>query len=170
MGPFKSISGVLDPYRGLWRTPKPYFGIINYYWNFEWFSLNSFEWIVLLNILYSIEWIFWILFWIESFLGPIQWKNEFSKRIANGYAVVWLETLLKLLLETKPKVGRGVWLDKRICLHQLFKLSSQCKKVYGKEICSFFFTFLLHEPWTKWKLRKSPKILVWTYLTPLLIN
>ena len=25
------------------------------------------------------------MFWIESFLGPIQWKNEFSKRIAQGY-------------------------------------------------------------------------------------
>ena len=26
---------------------------------------------------------FWIYFWIESFLGPIQWKNEFSKKIAH---------------------------------------------------------------------------------------
>ena len=25
-----------------------------------------------------LNWIFWILFWIESFLGLIQWKNEFS--------------------------------------------------------------------------------------------
>ena len=38
------------------------------------------------------EWIFQILFWnefwIESFLGPIQWKNEFLKRIGQGYLVV----------------------------------------------------------------------------------
>ena len=38
---------------------------------------------------YFFEWIFWILFWIEfwieSFLGQIQWKNEFSKRIEQGY-------------------------------------------------------------------------------------
>ena len=59
-------------------------------------SLKNFEWIILLNILGSIEWIFfewifgilfWIEFLIESFLGPIQWKNEFSKRIAHPYLV-----------------------------------------------------------------------------------
>ena len=32
---------------------------------------------------------FWIEFWIESFLGPIQWKNEFSERIAQGYFTYW---------------------------------------------------------------------------------
>ena len=56
-------------------------------WNFEQFPSKSLEWIILLNILGSIEWIFGILFliefWIESFLGPIQWKNELSKRIAH---------------------------------------------------------------------------------------
>ena len=26
----------------------------------------------------------WIEFWIELFLGPIQWKNEFSLRIGKG--------------------------------------------------------------------------------------
>ena len=31
---------------------------------------------------------FWIEFWIESFLGQIQWKNEFSKRIEQGYEYV----------------------------------------------------------------------------------
>ena len=45
---------------------------------------------------YFFEWIFWILFWIEfwieSFLGQIQWKNEFSKRIEQGY----LLTLAKI--------------------------------------------------------------------------
>ena len=29
--------------------------------------------------------LFWIEFWIESFLGLIQWKNELSKRIAHPY-------------------------------------------------------------------------------------
>jgi len=41
---------------------------------------------------YFFEWIFWILFWIEfwieSFLGQIQWKKEFSKRIEQGYSAV----------------------------------------------------------------------------------
>ena len=62
--------------------------------------LNSFpqffEWIILWNILDSIEyffeWIFRILFWIEvlieSNLGPIQWKNEFLKRISQGYCTL----------------------------------------------------------------------------------
>ena len=30
--------------------------------------------------------LFWIEFSIESFFGPYQWKNEFSKRIANDFA------------------------------------------------------------------------------------
>ena len=58
--------------------------------------LDSIEWIFFwMNILdfvlneYFFEWIFWILFWIEfwieSFFGPIQWKNEVSKRIAHLY-------------------------------------------------------------------------------------
>ena len=42
----------------------------------------SIEWIFF-------EWIFWILFLIESFFGPIQWKNEFSERIAQGYFTYW---------------------------------------------------------------------------------
>ena len=61
--------------------------------------LDSIEWIFFwMNILdfvlneYFFEWIFWILFWIEfwieSFLGQIQWKNEFSKRIEQGYIMV----------------------------------------------------------------------------------
>ena len=50
-----------------------------FYWIF-WILLNE----------YFFEWIFWILFWIEfwieSFLGQIQWQNEFSIRIAKGYS------------------------------------------------------------------------------------
>ena len=51
------------------------------FWIFEWFSLffwmnNSIEYSRLYWMIFF-EWIFRILFWIESFLGPIQWKNEF---------------------------------------------------------------------------------------------
>ena len=89
----------------------PYFGFILEFWII---FLIFYEWIILLNILDSIEWIyfwmnildfvlneyffewifwilFWIEFWIESFLGQIQWKNEFSKRIEQGYSVEALE-------------------------------------------------------------------------------
>ena len=55
----------------------PIFFNEKFYWIF-WTRLNE----------YFVEWIFWILFWIESFLGLIQWKNEFSKRIAQGYSWV----------------------------------------------------------------------------------
>ena len=60
----------------------PYFGISN--------NFPQLFWIILLNILDSIEWIlFWInirdFCWIESLLGAIQWKIEFSKRIAHSY-------------------------------------------------------------------------------------
>ena len=88
---FSPFQGVYYLYRGLRRAPKPYFGLILEYWIiFLFFSEWIFFWIswTLLNE-YFFEWIFWILFWIEfwieSFLGPIQWKNEFSKRIEQGY-------------------------------------------------------------------------------------
>ena len=61
-----------------------------------------------MNILDSIEWIFWILFWIEfwieSFLGQIQWKNEFSKRIEQGYieaTITWLIVVQAIFVEEK---------------------------------------------------------------------
>ena len=65
-------------YRGLRNHTLAFFCI------FEQFTLNSFEWIVLLNILYWI--FFWanildfflIEFWIESFLGPMK-KQIFKK-------------------------------------------------------------------------------------------
>ena len=85
---FSPFQGVYYLYRGLRRAPKPYFGLILEFWII---FLIFYEWIILLNILDSIEWIFfewifwilfWIEFWIESFLGQIHWKNEFSKRIA----------------------------------------------------------------------------------------
>ena len=101
---FSPFQGVYYLYRGLRRAPKPYFGLILEFWII---FLIFYEWIILLNILDSIEWIFfwmnildfvlneyffewifwilfWIEFWIESFLGQIQWKNEFSKRIEQG--------------------------------------------------------------------------------------
>jgi len=81
---FSPFQGVYYLYRGLRRAPKPYFCLIFEFWIFV---LIFYEWIILFNILDSVEWIFWILvwieFWIESFFGPIHWKNEFSKRIAH---------------------------------------------------------------------------------------
>ena len=86
---FSPFQGVSHLYRGLRRAPKPYFGLILEYWIiFLFFSEWIFFWIswTLLN-----EYFFWmnildfVLNWIESFLGPIQWKNEFSKRIGQGY-------------------------------------------------------------------------------------
>jgi len=55
---------------------------------------------------YFFEWIFWILFWIEfwieSFLGQIQWKNEFSKCIEHGYPQI--ELLLVGLLRPESRL------------------------------------------------------------------
>ena len=54
---FSPFQGVYYLYRGLRRAPQPYFGLILEFWIiFHMF----FEWIILLNILDSIE---WILFW-----------------------------------------------------------------------------------------------------------
>ena len=40
------------------------------------------------------------MLWIESFLAPIQWKNEFSKRIANPYCNVDI-LQLDVVMESK---------------------------------------------------------------------
>ena len=99
---FSPFQGIYYLYRGLRRAPKPYFGLILEFWII---FLIFYEWIILLNILDSIEWIFWILFWIEfwieSFLGPIQWKNEFSKCIAQGYVQVGLSIFVDKLAQTQ---------------------------------------------------------------------
>ena len=69
---FSPFQGVYYLYRGLRRAPKPYFGLILEFWII---FLIFCEWIILLNILDSIEWIFfwmnipdfvlnWILNWI----------------------------------------------------------------------------------------------------------
>ena len=69
---FSPFQGVYYLYRGLRRAQKPYFGLIVEFWII---FLIFFEWIILLNILDSIEWIFfwmdipdfvlnWILNWI----------------------------------------------------------------------------------------------------------
>ena len=56
---FQSISGVYYLYLGLRRAPKPYFGLILEVWII---FLIFCEWIILLNILDYIEWIF---FWMN---------------------------------------------------------------------------------------------------------
>ena len=71
------ISGTcLSPFQGVYYLYRGHNE--QCYWIF-WTLLNE----------YFFEWIFWILFWIEfwieSYLGSIQWKNEFSKRIGQGY-------------------------------------------------------------------------------------
>ena len=54
VGPI-SFQGFYYLYRGLRRAPKPYFGLILEFWII--FHI-FFEWIILLNILDSIEWFF----------------------------------------------------------------------------------------------------------------
>ena len=49
---FSPYQGVYCLYRGHRRAPKPYFGLILEFWII---SLNFFKWIILLNILDSIE-------------------------------------------------------------------------------------------------------------------
>ena len=104
--------------------------ILALFWNFESFSSFFCEWIILLNILDSIVWIFfewifrilfWIEFWIESFLGPIQWKNEFSKRIKQGYRGV-------LVLTWGPRNPHKVWQGP---CYNLFTLWSLLIWLYG---------------------------------------
>ena len=64
---FSPFQGVYYLYRGLRRAPKPYFGLILEYWIiFLFFS----EWIFFLNVLDSIEWIF---FWMNILDFVLNW-------------------------------------------------------------------------------------------------
>ena len=84
---FSPFQGVYYLYRGLRRAPKPYFCLILEFWII---FLIFYEWIILLNILDSIEWIFcwinildfvlnWILNWI------IFWPDSMKKWIFKTY-------------------------------------------------------------------------------------
>ena len=78
---------------------------------------------------YFVEKIFWILFsiefWIESFFGPIQGKNEFSKRIGQGY----LRPSGPFKIEKNGKIG---WngLFRRIFYVSVPPPTVGCKKQY----------------------------------------
>ena len=64
---FSPFQGVYYLYRGLRRAPKPYFGLILEFWII---FLIFYEWIILLNILNSIEWIF---FWMNILDFVLNW-------------------------------------------------------------------------------------------------
>ena len=64
---FSPFQGVYYLYRGLRRAPKPYFCLILEFWII---FLIFYEWIILLNILDSVEWIF---FWMNIFDFGLNW-------------------------------------------------------------------------------------------------
>ena len=70
---------------------------LKFFWMNNAIEFSALNWMnIFLNEYFGFcfEWIFFWMnildfvlncFWIESFLGRIQWKNEFSKRIEQGY-------------------------------------------------------------------------------------
>ena len=87
---FSPFQGVYYLYRGLKRAPTPYFCLILEFWII---FLIFYEWIILLNILDSIEWIFfwmnildfvlnWILNWI--IFKPNSMKKWIFKTYRSG--------------------------------------------------------------------------------------
>ena len=76
LGPFQFISGVLDPYRGLWRAPKLYFGLLLefliIFLKFFWMN-NSIEY----SILYWMNILDFVLNWI--IFRPDSMKKWFFK-------------------------------------------------------------------------------------------
>ena len=90
---FSPFQGVYYLYRGLRRAPKPYFCLILEFWII---FLIFYEWIILLNILDSVEWIFfwmnildfglnWILNWI--IFRPASMKKWIFKTDRPGLAI-----------------------------------------------------------------------------------
>ena len=80
---FSPFQGVYYLYRGLRRAPKSYFGLILDFWII---FLIFCEWIILLNILDSIEWIF---FWMNIPDFVLNWiifrPNSMKKWIFKTY-------------------------------------------------------------------------------------
>ena len=95
---FSPFQGVYYLYRGLRRALKPYFGLILEFWII---FLIFLEWIILLNILNSIEWIFfwmnildfvlnWILNWI--IFRPDSMKKWIFKTYRTGLTMVGMSS------------------------------------------------------------------------------
>ena len=80
---FCPFQGVYYPYRGLKRAPKLYFGLILEFWII--FHIFC-EWIILLNILDFVEWIF---FWMNILGFVLNWiifrPNSMKKWIFKTY-------------------------------------------------------------------------------------
>ena len=87
LSPFQGVSHL---YRCLRRALKPYFGLIFEFWIIFFIFC---EWIILLNISDSLEWIFRILFWIEfgieSFFRPDSMKKWIFKMDRPGLNGWW---------------------------------------------------------------------------------
>ena len=83
---FSPFQGVYYLYRGLRRASKPYFGLMLEFWII---FLIFCEWIILLNILDSIEWIF---FWMNILDFVLNW-------ILN-WIIFWPDLMKKWILKT----------------------------------------------------------------------
>ena len=106
---FSSFQGVYYLYRGLRRAPKPYFCLILEFWII---FLIFYEWIILLNILDSIEWIFcwinildfvlnWILNWIFR-------PNSMKKWIFKTYRQWLVPTYLLPVPKALKNIGQVI--------------------------------------------------------------
>ena len=102
---FSPFQGVYYLYRGLRRAPKPYFGLILEFWII--FHI-FFEWIILLNILDSIEWIFFLNeyfgicfelnFELNHFSARFNEKMNFQNVLLRArVSRLWYELYAKLL-------------------------------------------------------------------------
>ena len=119
---FSPFQGVYYLYMGLRRAQKPYFGLILEFWII---FLIFCEWIILLNILDSIEWIFfwmnipdfvlnWILNWI--IFRPDSMKKWIFKTYRTGLpsddhpmTIRWLLMTIRWLYNDYPMTIR--WLS-----------------------------------------------------------
>ena len=85
---FSPFQGVYYLYRGLRRAPKSYFGLILDFWII---LLIFCEWIILLNILDSIEWIFFWMNILDFVFNWIIFRPNEKMNFQNGSARATME-------------------------------------------------------------------------------
>ena len=134
LGPFQSISGVLDPYKGLWRAPKPYFGLLLEFWiiflKFFWMN-SSIEYSVLywMNILDFV--LNWIIFRPDSMK---KWIFKTDRPPLEECAISILRTC------AEEKYDRwSVWLSPSITS------KGSCWHSRGNELCFHSWVFKSHQ-------------------------
>ena len=138
---FSPFQGVYYLYRGLRRAPKPHFCLILEFWII---FLIFYEWIILLNILDSVEWIFFLMNILDFGLNWIL-----------NWIIFWPDSMKKWIFKTyRPGLIEHDWFDNHgTC--SIFVRSNSCENMILLTLMHFSLTGLVM---ISWKLFIPPNV------------